>query len=464
MAQRDAVIWRDVLSHVREHHPDLCRQWFEEIEPLGVRGGVFELLVNHDVRRKYLQRSCADAFNEALQSVTERLLTVRFQGPDDRSEAQASAPAIIEAKSPSSKTFESNGAASGARGRAADEIPFHPDYTFDQFVVGPNNRLAHAAAQAIADRPGRAYNPMFIHGDVGLGKTHLLQAVCLQVLERQADTRILYIACEAFITRFMESVQAGHMTQFRHEFRDVDVLVIDDVHFLADRDRTQDEFFHTFNTLYQSDRQIILSSDAPPDEIPNLEKRLVSRFKWGMVAQIHPPDYETRAAIVQQKAASRGVSLPDDVSCLIAQCVSSNIRELEGALTQVQHMAQVERTPITPDIARRALGAPESSGVRGTVTFEMIVAVVTDHFSVPLNALQGKRRQRSIALPRQICMYLARKFTRFSLEEIGGWFGGRDHTTVLHAVRTITAQRESNLELDRLIEGFERALRDQIGG
>ncbi|MEC9374059.1 MAG: chromosomal replication initiator protein DnaA, partial [Planctomycetota bacterium] len=308
------------------------------------------------------------------------------------------------------------------------------------------------------EKPGQAYNPMFIHGDVGLGKTHLLQAVCMRILERNPSATILYIPCEAFVTRFMESVQAGEMTQFRHYFRDVDMLVIDDVHFLAERDRTQEEFFHTFNSLYQSNRQIILSSDAPPDEIPHLEKRLVSRFKWGLVAQIDPPDYETRVAIVKQKGRVRGVTVPDDVACLVAARVASNIRELEGALTKIQMHAHVAEREMDVAIAREALGVEEAATGGSNVTIQTIVDAVTGFYDVSLSSLQSKRRQRSIALPRQVCLYLARKYTRYSLEEIGGYFGGRDHTTVLHAVRTITTQRDNDGSMDRALQALETKL------
>lgn len=492
MAEPDQAIWRKILAHLRAQHPDLWRQWFEEIEAISLDKGVFRLRVHRPLHLRYLQRECVKAFAEAAQTVTGRLLTVRFLGDDDSVSANGDVSAGVHAGNagvngdaaaggdadaaghaaafdgaaptgPNGKLYGLNGASGnlggGGSGTLAgpDGLVLIPDYTFDNFVIGPGNRLAHAAAVAIGQNPGRAYNPMFIHGGVGLGKTHLLQAVCQRILEADPRARILYISCEDFVTRFMDAVQAGQMSGFRHHFRDVDMLVIDDIHFLAKRDRTQEEFFHTFNSLHQTNRQIILSSDAAPDEIPHLEERLVSRFKWGLVAEIEAPDYETRVAIVKQKAKGRGVELPDDVSCLIAARFDSNIRELEGALTKLQMQSTLDNCEITLDLARKALGANETAPT-GRATIETIVTAVTAFYDVTLSNLQSKRRQRSIALPRQVCMYLARRYTRYSLEEIGGYFGGRDHTTVLHAVRMITAHRDRDNEMDKTLTAIESKL------
>lgn len=469
MVEPDQAIWRKVLAHLRAQFPDLWRQWFEEIEPLTLAGGVFDLQVVRDVQKRYLARECARAFADAAQAATGRLISVRFHGPDDDEPAAVAIGAApqVESHDPAADDDEAlaaptnNSLAPAARRLRRDELVLIPDYNFDNFVVGPNNQLAHAAAQGIAQNPGRVYNPLFIHGGVGLGKTHLLQAVCQRILEARPGSIILYISCEDFVTRFMDAVQAGQMAGFRHHFRDVDMLVIDDIHFLARRDRTQDEFFHTFNSLHQTNRQIILSSDAAPDEIPQLEDRLVSRFKWGLVAPIEAPGYETRVAIVKQKAKVRGVDLPEEVACLIAQRFDSNIRELEGALTRVQMQTHLEGGSITPDLARRALGVREAPAA-SRVTIETIVDAVTGVFDVTLSSLQSKRKSRSIALPRQVCMYLARKHTRYSLEEIGGYFGGRDHTTVLYAQTKVPERRRLDPEIDRLVHLVEARLQGSV--
>ena len=332
-----------------------------------------------------------------------------------------------------------------------------PDYTFENFVVGPCNRLPHAASSAVADNPGKAYNPLFIHGGVGLGKTHLLQAVCQKVLERQNDARILYLSCDSFINQFIQAVQHGDMSQFRYRFRHVDVLVIDDIHFLRGHDRTQEEFFHTFNTLYQSNKQIILSADAPPSEIPELEERLVSRFNWGLVARIEKPCYETRVAILQKKARLRGMTIPDDVICYVGSKVENNTRELEGAITRLQGMAMLQEGKIDMDLARAALGetgTPEQK----RISIQQIIDAVTGYYNVRTSDLQSKKRHKSIAFPRQVCMYLARKNTRYSLEEIGGYFGGRDHTTVLHAVRTVTEDQGADPQVAEQLNHIENQL------
>jgi len=470
MTDSDQATWAEMLAHLRANEPALCRQWFEDIRPAGVGGGVVELVVRDDLQRRYLQRECVEAFNAAAQAVTGRLMGVRFCSPE---EANRPRPDAKAPRGPAPETHDAGAASRPPRTpappqprlireplapvRGGDELTLNPDYSFDNFVVGPNNRLAHAASSAAAATPGVAYNPLFIHGGVGLGKTHLLQAVCHRVRADAPGASILFISCEGFISRFMDAVQAGEMADFRHRFRDVDLLVIDDIHFLAKRDQTQEEFFHTFNSLYQARRQIVLSSDAPPDEIPDLEERLVSRFKSGLVACVEPPTYDTRVAIVMNKAQQRGVDLPEAVACFIASRIDTNIRELEGALTSVQIRAIVAEQPVTLEIAEEALGAGPARA-QTQLTIEGIVQTVTDHYQVTLSNLQSRKRQRSIALPRQVCMYLAREYTHYSLEEIGGYFGGRDHSTVLHSVRTITNLRPQDDHLDAAIRAIEGRL------
>jgi chromosomal replication initiator protein len=503
----DRQLWSGMLAHLNRHQPTLCRQWFEELEPLGIDGGVLRLRARSVIHRDYLHRQCVDQFNDAARTISKHLLSVQFLGPDDPlPPVSVSRPAAFqetEIKPVKASLNGSHGAEIGrengthptvpdhhadqrpaaqggtdmtwraapapearpapqpkwdltgsAQRRDTDSLVINPDYSFDHFVVGPTNRLAHAAAVAVASNPGRAYNPYFVHGGVGLGKTHLLQAICLRITEQNPETRIFYTSCEGFMTQFMDAVQAGEMSAFRHRFRDVDLLIIDDIHFLAKRDRTQEEFFHTFNSLFQQHKQIVLSSDAPPEEIPDLEDRLVSRFKWGLVTSVAPPCYETRVEILKNKARMRGLSMPDDVACLIASRIDANIRELEGAIIKLQVVATVEQRPIDMAMAAQALGAEPMKGER-KVEIQTIIATVTEFYGVKMTDLQSKRRQRSIALPRQVCMYLARRNTRFSLEEIGGYFGGRDHTTVMHAVRTIEDKCATEPDFARVTSTLE---------
>lgn len=518
MADPDRLIWDRMLSHLRENHATLCRQWFSDLRPLGVANGQFNVRVPDQVKRNYLHKQCIDPFNDAAFTVIGRLIPVRFFGPDEHfvlgpspSDATQHRPprptpngntgttpnrgssgttngqlgtappnsefphvmpdsvAGLEVK-PTPETPNLDGSSTRSphhsRGpeqrravpRREDSLVINPDHSFENFVVGPDNRLAHAASVSVGAEPGKAYNPLFIHGDVGLGKTHLLQAICLRILGTNPAAVLYYISCETFVTQFIDAVQAGEMNDFRHRFRDVDVLVIDDIHFLTRRDRTQEEFFHTFNSLHHDQRQIVLSSDAPPDEIPDLESRLVSRFQSGLVVKVDPPCYETRVAILKTKARLRGLEMPDDAACYIAGRIDSNIRELEGAITKVQILAQVDARPIDLDLVKAALGEDDSVPSGGP-SIQNIIDAVTQYYRIKVTELQSKRRPRSVVLPRQVCMYLARRHTRHSLEEIGGYFGGRDHTTVMHAIKTVEAKLSDEAGFPAVIKGFEDRLR-----
>lgn len=472
MSNPDHTVWTDVLGYMNAQHPDKCRQWFNDLQPLGTHAGVLSVRTTSDVHNRYLQKNCAEHFTEALQAVTGRLLSVRFLGPDEELPHAAPQPSRNgthdHAATPVHNTDVMPPGARNPRPvhratlrddhaatRYTDALVINPDASFENFVEGPENRLALAASKAVAEAPGAAYNPLFIHGGVGLGKSHLLQAICLRLIERQPAPRIHYVSCESFSSEFFEAVEANQMNEFRHRFRDVDVLVIDDIHFLADKERTQEEFFHTFNALYQNGRQIILSSDAAPHEIPHLEARLISRFQSGLVVDVKSPTYETRVQIVKRKARIRGLELKDDVASYIAHKITTNIREIEGAITRVQMQHLADRVPVSVDLAKAALNDVIAE-VKPEVTIGGIIDAVVDHYGVKLTDLQSKRRQKSIARPRQLCMYLARRHTRYSLEEIGGYFGGRDHTTVMHAVKTIEKQRDLDQELDRVIDALER--------
>ena len=427
----DPTIWQKILQIVRTQHPSLNRSWFDQLVPRQLTNGVIQVNVNTPAQLNFCQGQCQQPFTQAAQVILARLVSVSFHCDN----------------LPTGGVFDDRD----------QPMILSPDYTFENFVTGPCNRLPHAASFAVAEQPGKAYNPLFIHGGVGLGKTHLLQAICQSVLERRSDARILYLSCDSFINQFISSVQNGDMNQFRYRFRHVDVLVIDDIHFLRGHERTQEEFFHTFNTLYQGNKQIILSADAPPSEIPELEERLVSRFNWGLVARIEKPCYETRVAIIQKKAALRGLTLPEDVVCYVAAKVENNTRELEGAITRIQGMAMLQGGLIDMDLAHAALGETGTPEQR-LITIQQIIDAVTTYYNVRTSDLQSKKRHKSIAFPRQVCMFFARKHTRYSLEEIGGYFGGRDHTTVLHAVRTVTGDIETDSQIAEQLNHIEGQL------
>ncbi len=432
--------WNDVLASLRQQNPDLLRPWFRNLDPKQFVHGVMKVATKDVIQYEYLIEYCQKAFSEAAQRVTGRLVTVQFEPP----------PYQKVTENP--LTFEIE----------TDHPRLNPDATFDNYVTGESNRLAHAAAIAVSENPGQVYNPLFIHGNVGLGKTHLLQAACHRILSTNPDARVLFMSCETFTNHYVEAIERGALHRFRECYRTANVLAIDDIQFLASREGTREEFFHTFNTLFQTHTQIILSADEAPRSIPGLEDRLISRFSWGLVTRIDAPSLETRMAILRKKARQRCVEIPEDVIHLIALNVKSSIRELEGSLTKVVALSQQFGGVIDMKIAREAVGDLESTSHRAP-NISDILDIVTDRFNVRLGDLQGKRRSRSVAHPRQVSMYLARELTNLSLEEIGGYFGGRDHTTVLHAVRSIQSQLDENEELKSSLRHMIEELRNGNG-
>jgi len=475
MSDLEATVWRDIMAYMRRRHAPICRQWFDDLQPTELDGGLLQIQTSNTIQQNYLQKKCVSQFTEAAQAATGALVGVRFvngqelepevadltpSAPTDlTANTGGSSDAVAHAAPPRSTVTINRIAEPSGYDTDYDQIVLSPDYSFDNFITGPGNQLAYAASVAVANKPGVAYNPLFVHGGVGLGKTHLLQAICQTIIHDTPQMQICYLSCDTFMNHFLDCVQSGQMNQFRHRYRHVDVLVIDDIHILTNRERTQEEFFHTFNALYQSNRQIVLSSDSPPSEIPQLEERLVSRFSWGLGADITRPDYETRVAIVRAKAKLRGLVLPDDVVSYIATRIESNARELEGAITTLQGHSHLQNQPISLALTQRALGEPPSAG-GSQITLQRIIDAVTRYYNVRLSDLQSKRRHKSITEPRQVCMWLARKWTRFSLEEIGGYFGGRDHTTVMHAIKTV----EERCEHDTLFASDVRELDQRVTG
>ena len=330
----------------------------------------------------------------------------------------------------------------------------NPRYTFDTFIVGQANRLAHAGSLAVAENPGMAYNPLFVYGGVGLGKTHLLHAIGNYVLQR--EKRTLYVSAETFANEMINAIRNRTTEEFRAKYRTIDVLLLDDVQFIINKERTQEEFFHTFNDLYQENRQIVLSSDRPPKAFLSLEERLRSRFEWGLTADVQPPDLETRMAILVVKAESRGLHLPAEVIEFIAQQVDSNIRELEGALNRVVAMARMMDYPLTVQTAQRALNDVVAPATK--VTMDDILHHVSGFYEVPIDALVGPRRSRDIAVARQVAMYLARDLTEMSLPQIGQALGGRDHTTIMHGCDKISALFEKDDGMRRQILDIKKRL------
>ncbi|OON99109.1 MAG: chromosomal replication initiation protein DnaA [Epulopiscium sp. Nele67-Bin004] len=334
----------------------------------------------------------------------------------------------------------------------------NPRYVFDSFVVGNGNRMAHAAALAVAESPAKAYNPLFLYGGVGLGKTHLMQSIAHYVLEQNPNTRILYASSEKFTNELINSIRDDKNDIFRNKYRHIDILLIDDIQFIAGKERTQEEFFHTFNSLHEANKQIIISSDRPPKEIETLESRLCSRFEWGLIADIQIPDLETRIAILRKKAKIENLSIPADVLLFIAQTVVSNIRELEGALNRILAYSSLVNRPVNIDLATEAIKDILNNDKPTSITSEYIQKIVSNYYGINIADLISNKRTKTISYPRQVAMYLCRKHTSLSLPKIGEKFGGRDHTTIMHGYDKINKSLKSNTDLQSVIKELERQI------
>lgn len=396
----------------------------------------------------------ADLIQEALDNLGLEYQDVQFVTEDDpastpvRHDGGLSVHAVPAAAPASQSRFDWDGAAQ-----------LNPRYTFDAFVIGSGNQFAHAACQAVAERPSKAYNPLFLYGGVGMGKTHLMQAIGHEVKRQQPQAAICYVSSEKFTNDMINSLRYDKMTTFRDRFRTVDVLLVDDIQFLAQKERTQEEFFHTFNALHESMKQIVIASDRPPKELAEIEDRLRSRFEWGLIADIQPPDLETKVAILQKKAENEKVTLPTDVALYIASNIRSNVRELEGALIRLVAHSSLIGTEITLPYAQQTLKNFIDSQAR-KVTIESIQKAVSEQFGLRLVEIKAKNNSRAIVYPRQIAMYLAKHLTEASLPEIGRQFGGKHHTTVLHSVEKIDEVRKTDKDLNRLLN----KLTEQLGG
>jgi len=425
-------IFAEILERAKALDPANTRKWFDNLVVLHFDGGLLRIGCPNEATVQFLQDNCKNNFTRAAQQITGHLVTLDF-------------------------TIDVSERTESDNRRYQPSLRLHPDYSFENFVVGPSNRLAHASCVAVSQSPGNTYNPLFIYGSSGLGKTHLLHAVCFEAQRRFDKAVIQFLSCEDFVNRFIRAIEEGNLAGFQSQFRTVDALVIDDVQFLREREHSQEEFFHTFNALYNNGKQIILSADSPPGKIPSLEERLISRFNWGLVTRIDPPSFETRVAIVQKKAHVRGLNISDEIAGYIARKVDANIRELEGALTTIYAVATTTSQKIDMELAQTALeGQIEAASKH--ISISDIAEVVTRHFDVRITDLQSRKRSQSITEPRQICMYLARNLTRHSLEEIGGHLGGRDHTTVMHACSKINQAKDNDPKINTLLNELTKQI------
>ncbi|MFC4640093.1 chromosomal replication initiator protein DnaA [Deinococcus hohokamensis] len=444
-------IWADVLGYVRKNISEVeYHTWFAPLKNLGVQDGSLVLGVRNSFAQEWLRKQYQGLLEDALRSLGAQHPQVSFQV------LPAAQDALLLPSDPPPGPPPTPG-------RPAAPVPvdnrktLNPKYTFENFVVGPNNNLAHAAALAVAESPGKAYNPLFVYGDVGLGKTHLMHAVGHYIAERFPDKRIEYVSTETFTNELINAIREDKTTQFRNRYRSVDLLLVDDIQFLAGKERTQEEFFHTFNALYENHKQIILSSDRPPKDIQTLEGRLRSRFEWGLITDIQSPEYETRVAILKMNAEHNRIDIPQEVLELIARQVTTNIRELEGALMRVVAFSSLNNVPFSRAVAAKALSnvfAPQE------VKVEMmdVLRQVASHFNMPPDVIRGSGRVREVVIPRQVAQYLIRDLTDHSLPEIGQFFG-RDHSTVMHAINKVTEQLGKDTELTAAVEMLRRKMK-----
>lgn len=436
--------WRKILSVLsKELSEQSFKTWLEPVRCLELDETTMTLGVPDNYYGQWLKNH----YENLIVSTAEELLggkrTVRYRV------LEAPKPKNLEqAPAGETKTFPA----------PPREVDLNNKYNFDNFVVGPGNRFAHAAALAVCEAPARQYNPLFIYGPVGLGKTHLMQSIAHEIKRHRTDFKTLYVSSEKFTNQLITAIQTRSTQQFRNKYRNLDLLLIDDIHFIAEKESTQEEFFNTFNSLYDAHKQIVVSSDRPPKEIPGLEERLVSRFGWGLVTDIQPPDFETRVAILKKKMEKETVVVSDDVAYFIASKIRSNIRELEGALIRVVAYCtltgQSLNLKLAQEILRDSLREEEQK-----IGIDQIQKTVADFFRLKVSDLRAKRRSRSISQPRQIAMYLVRCLTQHSLPEIGEYFGGRDHTTVLHAYNKLCNEVETKPETRRVVEELKGLLK-----
>ena len=448
---------------------DAVERWFQPLQPESYADGTLTLRATNTIYQFWIEENYLPQLSALLERLLERKkVKVRFTAPTRQELAAAqnapknvAAPALSDA-APRLTDFPAPTPAEAAALDPASESAapsgLNPRHTFDLFVVGPNNEFAAAAARAVADAPARNFNPLFIHGSVGLGKTHLMQAIGNQLAQKRKHFKIKYVTSEQFTNEYIASIQQGDTAKFRKRYRQVDALFIDDVQFLAGKDRCQEEFFHTFNSLFDGNKQIVMTCDSPPSEIVNIEKRMSSRFESGLTAEILLPGIETRVAILRHKMAAMKISLPDEILTFIADRVKTNVRRMEGALTRVGAYASLHGRAITLPQVEGLLKDLLQNESPNAVTIDAIQRKVAETYDIRLADMTSKRRPAHIALPRMIAMYLSRRFTPSSLAEIGDAFGGRDHGTVIHAQKTIDAKMKLDPRLQQQIEALTQKL------
>ncbi len=449
-------IWSQVQEELRfQLAKRTYDMWLKNTSVVSADGSTFRIGVPSKLAKDWLEDRFSGLIQETLQAVTGSEVNIDFViAPSGHRPAHA----LFDGDDNGSDNGHDSGAEAAAEASVIAPSELNARFRFSSFVVGHNSQFAHAAAKAVAEAPGDSYNPLFLYGGVGLGKTHLMHAIGHEVHDRFPRKRVVYLTSEQFTNEVISSIATARMGEFRHKYRTVDVLLIDDVQFLAGKDRTKEEFFHTFNALHEINKQIVISSDRPPKEIPTLEDRLRSRFEWGLIADIQPPDFETRLAILHSKLGANGSLIREEVLSFIAHKVQRNIRELEGALTRVQAFAAVHQRQVDEEEAARLLSDIIPAGTRKPINVERIQVLVADYYNVTLDDMKGKRRDKHIVFPRQVAMYLVREETPSSLPAIGKAFGGRDHTTALHSIEKIANELKEDERLRYEVQSIREKL------
>ena len=441
-------LWEKTLIIIKSEMSEVSfNTWIKSCEPISISSNIIKISVPNSFTQDILEKRYKDLVINSIEAACSKVYSIEFIMESDIQEAEEKEEKIIKSTEKSSIVVN-------------DEMSstLNPKYTFASFVIGNSNRFAHAASLAVAEAPAKAYNPLFIYGGVGLGKTHLMHAIGHYVLQNNSNAKVVYVSSEKFTNELINAIKDDKNEEFRNKYRSVDVLLIDDIQFIAGKERTQEEFFHTFNELHDANKQIILSSDRPPKEIPTLEARLRSRFEWGLIADIQAPDFETRMAILKKKADVEKLNVANEVMVYIATKIKSNIRELEGALIRIVAYSSLTNRPITVELATEALKDIISNKQNKNVTMDVIQDVVAGYFNLRVEELKSQRRTRNVAYPRQIAMYLSRKLTDMSLPKIGEEFGGRDHTTVIHAYEKISDALTKDESLQHTVNDITKKL------
>lgn len=442
-------LWEKTLNIIKGEMSEVSfNTWIKSCEPISISSNIIKISVPNSFTQDILEKRYKDLVVNSIEAACSKVYNVEFLVASD----------IQESEDKEEKNSKIDNKSSSIIVNDEMSSTLNPKYTFDSFVIGNSNRFAHAASLAVAESPAKAYNPLFIYGGVGLGKTHLMHAIGHYVLQNNTTAKVVYVSSEKFTNELINAIRDDKNEEFRNKYRSVDILLIDDIQFIAGKERTQEEFFHTFNELHDANKQIILSSDRPPKEIPTLEDRLRSRFEWGLIADIQAPDFETRMAILKKKADVEKLNVANEVMVYIATKIKSNIRELEGALIRIVAYSSLTNRPITVELASEALKDIISNKQNKNVTIDVIQDVVAGYFNLRIEDLKSQRRTRNIAYPRQIAMYLSRKLTDMSLPKIGEEFGGRDHTTVIHAYEKISDSLNTDESLQHTVNDITKKL------